>query len=152
MFVKENTSHISVEIEIDATPEQIWSVLFDFDGLQEWSNGFLGTDKPMKVGEISTAYFRNPLTGGKIDFTHEVTIFEPNRSFGWSGDVMLGRHDNHIYTIEPLPHNRSLFRQEDGLFGKPPSMLSKMMEFVIQRSYISFNKKLKKQVEKQFCA
>jgi hypothetical protein len=139
--------HVIEEIEINATPEQIWAGLFDYDKLPEWSNGFLGTDKDMKLGEVSTAYFKNPITGGKMPFTHEVVVLEENKAFGWSGDVMLGRQDYHIYKIEAIDEKRSLFRQEDGLYGKPPSILSKLFEKMIRSAYKSFNKKLKARVE-----
>ena len=48
--MSEEDAHIVAEIYIHATAEQIWSVLMDYDTLPDWSNGFLGTDKPMKVG------------------------------------------------------------------------------------------------------
>ena len=44
--------HIIEEIHIEAEPNEVWDVLMDHDTLPEWSNGFLGTDKPMKIGEI----------------------------------------------------------------------------------------------------
>ncbi len=143
----EEAPHVVAEIEIDASPEEIWSVLFDYDGLEEWSNGFLGTDKPMKLGEVSTAYFRNPLTKGKMGFTHEVIVYEPNRAFGWSGEIGTGRHDHHVYEIIAGENGKSLFRQTDGLYGKPSSVFSRMMEHGIHSSYDSFNKALKARVE-----
>ena len=39
----------------------------------------------MALGEVSTAYFKNPITGGMMEFTHEVIVYEEGRAFGWSG-------------------------------------------------------------------
>ena len=30
----------------------------------------------MALGEVSTAYFKNPITGGMMEFTHEVIVYE----------------------------------------------------------------------------
>jgi hypothetical protein len=143
----QDDNHVLEEIHIEATPQQVWDVLFDFDTLAEWSNGFLGTDKQMVEGEISTAYFRNPASHGRIAFTHTVVVYEPGRKFGWSGELGHGHHDHHIYEMEAHPEGGTLFRQKDGVYGKPSSILTRMMEHGIDHSYKSFNKKLKKRVE-----
>ena len=139
--------HIIEEIHIEAEPNEVWDVLMDYGTLPEWSNGFLGTDKPMKIGEVSTAYFLNPATHQKIEFTHTVVVLEPNARFGWSGDLAHGHHDHHVYEMLPHPDGGTLFRQLDGMYGKPSSILSRMMEHGIDHSYKSFNKRLKTRVE-----
>ena len=63
---------------------------------------FQGVNKHMALGEVSTAYFKNPITGGMMEFTNEVIVYEEGRAFGWSGDAMLGRQDHHIFRIEKL--------------------------------------------------
>jgi uncharacterized membrane protein len=95
-------SHVFTEIEIDATADQVWAVLTDFEKLPEWSSSFQGVNKHMALGEVSTAYFKNPITGGMMEFTHEVIVYEEGRAFGWSGDAKLGRQDHHIFRIEKL--------------------------------------------------
>ena len=42
----------------------------------------------MAFGEVSTANFKNPITGRMMEFTHDVIIYEEGRAFGWSGDAM----------------------------------------------------------------
>ena len=96
--MSELESHVFTEIEIDATADQVWAVLTDFEKLPEWSSSFQGVNKPMALGEVSTAYFKNPITGGMMEFTHEVIVYEEGRAFGWSGDAMLGRQDHHIFS------------------------------------------------------
>ena len=70
--MSELESHVFTEIEIDTTADQVWAVLTDFEKLPEWSSSFQGVNKPMALGEVSTAYFKNPITGGMMEFTHEV--------------------------------------------------------------------------------
>ena len=146
----ETEPHILEEVHIQATPEQVWAVLMDYDGLREWSNGFLGTDRPMKAGEVSIAYFYNPVTHGQIEFEHMVVAYEPNRRFGWSGNITGGHHDHHIYEMEPHADGGTVFRQRDGLLGKPSSFMTKLAEHGIGHSYKSFNTRLKNRVESQF--
>ena len=139
--------HFTAEIHIEAEPDAVWDVLMDYEALSEWSNAFRGTDKPMKEGEVSTAYFFNPATHQTIEFTHPVHVYEPKRRFGWSGKLGGGHHDRHIYEMLPHPEGGTIFRQSDGLYGKPSSIMTRMMEHTIDHTYKSFNKRLKARVE-----
>ena len=38
--MSELESHVFTEIEIDATADQVWAVLTDFEKLPEWSSSF----------------------------------------------------------------------------------------------------------------
>ena len=117
-------------------------MLTDFEKLPEWSSSFQGVNKHMALGEVSTAYFKNPITGGMMEFTHEVIVYEEGRAFGWSGDAMLGRQDHHILRIEELPDGRALCKQEDGLNGKKSKFLVRMVEAQIGKAYDKFNLEL----------
>ena len=139
--------HILEEIHISAAPDKVWNVLMDYESLPEWSTGFLGTDKPMVLGEVSTAYFHNPMTHGRLEFTHPVIVYEPGVRFGWSGELGQGHHDHHIYEMLPHESGGTLFRQMDGMYGKPSSIFSRLQEHLIDHSYKSFNKLLKARVE-----
>ena len=101
----------------------------------------------MALGEVSTAYCKNPITGGMMEFTHEVIVYEEGRAFGWSRDAMLGRQDHHIFRIEELPDGRALFKQEDGLNGKKSNFLIRIVEAQIGKAYDKFNRELKAHVE-----
>ena len=101
--MSELESHVFTEIELDATADQAWAVLTDFEKLPEWSSTFQGVNKPMALGEVSTAYFKNPITGGMMEFTHEVIVYEERRAFGWLGDAMLGRQDHYIFQQKSYP-------------------------------------------------
>jgi hypothetical protein len=106
----------------------------------------------MALGEVSTAYFKNPIKGGMMEFTHEVIVYEEGRAFGWSGDAMLGRQAHHIFRIEELPDGRALFKQEDGLNGKKSNFLIRIVEAQIGNAYDKFNRELKAQCRKPLFA
>ena len=44
--MSELESHVFTEIEIDATADQVWAVLTDFEKLPEWSSSFKGLTNP----------------------------------------------------------------------------------------------------------
>jgi hypothetical protein len=102
----------------------------------------------MALSEVSIAYFKNPITGWMMEFTHEVIVYEEGRAFGRSGDAMLGRQDQHIFRIEDLSDGRALFKQEDGLNGtKSKFFLVRMVEAQIGKAYDKFKRELKARVE-----
>ena len=77
-------------------------------------------------------------------------MYEPGRAFGWSGEIGMGHHDRHIYEIDPQAEGGCIFRQKDGILGKPSNFMTRIAESGIKLSYDSFNKRLKKRVEEMF--
>jgi len=148
--MQDKTNTEFTEIEINATTEQVWSVLTDWDKLKEWSSSFVGisTDGLIK-GERSISYFKNPLTGKNLEFEHEITEFEEGVKFGWSGKVVGKVKDHHIYNLEKTSQGTTIFRQEDGFHSE--NSLSSIMNFLMKHnitsSYKKFNKELKVRVE-----
>lgn len=141
-------NRVFTEIEINATPEQVWSVFSNWQGLKEWSSSFIGisVSKPVK-GEQFISYFRNPLTGGVIELHHICTDYEEGVKLGWSGDLIGKTKDHHVYSLEPTANGTTIFRQEDGLHGPHSKFLNFLAEHKMTALYNRFNKELKKQVE-----
>ena len=143
---KNNT--VFTEIEIDATPEQVWNVLTDWDNLKEWSSTFVGisVSNPVK-GEIFISYFKNPITGKPIELEHVCTDYEEGKKFGWSGDIIGKVTDHHIYSVEPAQNGITLFKQEDGLHGPHSKFFNWLAKHKMTAMYKQFNKELKMRVE-----
>lgn len=143
---KNNT--VFTEIEINATPEQVWSVLTDWDNLKEWSSTFVGisVSKPIK-GERFISYFKNPFTGGNIELEHICTDYEVGKKFGWSGDIIGKTTDHHIYSLEQTKRGTTLFKQEDGLHGPNSKFFNFLAKYKMTALYKKFNKELKVRVE-----
>lgn len=139
---------VFTEIEINASPEQVWSVLTDWDKLKNWSSSFVGisSDKMVK-GEVFISYFKNPLTGGVVGLEHVCTDYEEGIKFGWSGDIIGSTQDHHIYSVEPTQNGTTLFKQEDGLHGPHSKLLNFMAEHHMMSLYKKFNQELKERVE-----
>lgn len=143
---KNNT--VFTEIEIDATPEQVWSVLTDWENLKEWSSTFVGisVSKPIK-GERFISYFKNPITGGNIELEHICTDYEDGVKFVWSGDIIGKTTDYHIYLLEPTQSGATLFKQEDGLHGPNSKFFNFLTKHKMTALYKKFNRELKVRVE-----
>lgn len=146
--MENESNHVFTEIEINATPEQVWNVLTDWNNLKEWSSSFIGisTDK-MVLGEVFISYFKNPITGKSIELEHVCTDHVEGRKFGWSGDLIGKTKDHHIYFLEPTADGTTIFRQEDGLHGPHSKFFNFLAEHKMTAMYKKFNKELKHRVE-----
>lgn len=149
--MEDKKNHVFTEIEINASPEEVWSVLTDWDKLKAWSSSFIGisTDK-LVIGEKFISYFKNPLTGGVVKLEHVCTDYEEGRKFGWSGDIIGKIQDHHIYSLEPTQNGTTLFRQEDGLHGPHSKFFNFLAEHKMMPMYKKFNQELKARVEKLY--
>ncbi|MFK8054779.1 MAG: SRPBCC family protein [Saprospiraceae bacterium] len=140
--MNDKTNSIFTEIEINASSEQVWNVLTDWSKLSDWSSSFQGisTDGLVK-GERSTSYFKNPITGGVLEFEHEVTDYEKGVKFGWYGVIAGNVKDHHIYSIEATATGNTIFRQEDGFHSKNShsSIMKFMLKHNISSAYKKFN-------------
>ncbi len=143
---KNNT--VFTELEIEATPEQVWNVLTDWDNLKEWSSSFVGisVSKPVK-GERFISYFKHPITGKSIELEHVCTDYEEGKKFGWSGDIIGKIKDHHVYSVEPTQSGTTIFRQEDGLHGPHSKFFNFLAKHKMTALYKKFNKELKIRVE-----
>ena len=144
---KKNT--VFTEIEINATPEEVWNVLTDWKKLNEWSSSFVGisVDK-LVIGESFKVYFKNPINGEVLEFERVCTEYEEGKKFGWSGELTShGFTDNHIYTLEPTESGSTLFKQEDGIHGRHSKLVNFLTKGHMKSMYEKFDKQLKNRVE-----
>jgi len=149
--MEDKNNHVFTAIKINATTDQVWSVLTDWKKLKDWSTSFVGisTDKMVK-GEVFISYFKNPLTGGIIEVEHICTDYEEGKKFGWSGNLIGRTKDHHIYSLEPTNNGMTIFRQEDGIHGTHSKLLNLIGKHKMIAMYNKFNRELKEQVESTF--
>lgn len=141
-------NNVFTEIEINAKPEQVWSVLTDWDKLKDWSSSFIGISTPKLVkGELFISYFKNPLRAKPIELLHVCTEYEEGKIFGWSGNLIGQVMDHHIYSVHSTEKNTTIFKQEDGLHGRYSRLFNFLAERKMRALYEKFNKELKLRVE-----
>ena len=138
---------VETQIEINATPEQVWAVLTDFEKMPEWSSSFQGIKGDFKEGGKATSYFKKPVGKGNMEFEHTLIDFEEGVSFGWSDPFAMGMKDHHVYRLEELPNGNTLFIQTDGVQGGATFLMGRLVAHNMKSMYNKFNKELKDRVE-----
>jgi len=82
------SQQVTTEVHIDASPEQVWAVLSDFENYGSW-NPFLPSIRgSMQVGESLTIQFASQAFGD-MEITPIVLAVEDNREFRWKGKLLF---------------------------------------------------------------
>ena len=147
--IGDDEAHVYTSIVIDATPNQVWSVLVDFASYENWSSSFQGLTGDVRDGGLVNALF--PLQDGTIaEFPHEL-IYNEYQSFGWSDEIstLPGIVDNHFYTVETCG-NQTLFVQTDEFKGNNVNVPAIGIANALLPGYQIFNQDLKAEVERRF--
>jgi uncharacterized protein YndB with AHSA1/START domain len=148
--LSDNHATVHTSILINASKEDVWAALTDFDNMAYWSTGTLQS----MSGDIRD--------GGKIEITFifgtdgngnpntmtvpHTLIYEDGKMFGWSdpfSEDIGGGHDNHVYQVEAFG-DQTRFVQSDEIVGNPfaANFVSQLMPM-----YQTFNAELKAAVE-----
>ena len=141
---------VFTEIEINASREQVWSVLTDFEKMPQWSSSFQGIEGEFKEGGKAASYFKAPIGKKNMKFEHTIIEFKEGVSFGWSDPLTMGMKDHHLYKLEELPNGNTRFIQTDGVEGGATHFLGKLVVNNMKSMYLKFNQELKEQVEKLY--
>lgn len=148
-IISDEEAHIFTSIVIDATPNQVWSVLTDFDAYSQWSSTFRGLEGDIRDGGQVNALF--PLQDGTIaEFPH-ILNYTDGVSFGWSDPILTLPEiiDNHFYTVE-LCGDQTNFVQTDEFTGNNENVPAAALANLLLPSYQIFNLELKGEVERRF--
>jgi len=135
------------EIDIEAPPEPIWSVLTDFDGYPEWNPFMRSLAGRCEVGARLKVRIeppgRRPMT-----FTPTIRAAASGRELRWLGRLFVpGLFDgDHRLEIEPLENGRSRFVQSESFSGLLVPVFSKTLA-ATQRGFEEMNVALKRRVE-----
>lgn len=139
-------ANVKASIIINASPEQVWKALTDFENLKNWSSSFQGLQGKFKENGSIEIVFKSPF-GGQSKMKKKLFQFEEGQSFGWTGVFLLGMSDYHTHTLKALPDGKTEFTQTDGLKGGASFLLGKIIEKQMQKGYEVFNQELKTFVE-----
>ncbi|MGX9356680.1 SRPBCC family protein [Roseobacteraceae bacterium S113] len=143
---------VDTSVLINATPEEVWETLTDFDAMASWSSGTLQgmTGDIEDGGSVTVTFIFGTTEDGApnvIEIPHTL-IFEDGSILGWSDpfpEDIGGGHDNHLYRVGACG-DQTLFIQSDEFVGNPYAA-----NFVAQLlpMYQTFNAELKAKVEGQ---
>jgi hypothetical protein len=109
---------LSTAIDLDATPDSVWSILTATHDYPQWNPFIRRLDGPLTPGSQLTMRIEPP--GGKgMTFTPKVTHVEPGRRLAWLGRLGIpGLFDGaHSFTLEPLDDRHTRLVQSESFTG-----------------------------------
>ena len=135
---------ISTEIEIAATPEQVWSILMDFIAYPQWNPFIRSISGVVKVGE-RLKIFVQPTGGKGMKFRPTILVAVPNQELRWLGHFLLpGIFDGeHYFQIEAISPGRVRFIQGEKFSGILVGFAKVKLECEIKSGFIAMNQALK---------
>jgi hypothetical protein len=139
---------ISTEIEIDATPGRVWSVLTDFPAYESW-NTYIRSIKG-KPEEGTRLIARMQPEGGKaMTFRPTVLRAEANRELRWRGRLLFpGIFDGeHYFRIEPAGDGKTRFVHGEKFNGLLVPVLKSKLDREIRQGFEAMNRGLKARAE-----
>src|SRR5437868_864688 len=110
--------NIAATIELDASPERVWSVLSDVDDYVNWNPFITSLAGRLSVGEKLVVRIKPP-DGRPMTFHPTVTEVEPGLRLAWLGHLGVpGIFDGtHTFTLAPLPDGRTQLVQSESFSG-----------------------------------
>ncbi|MGP3910135.1 SRPBCC family protein [Nonomuraea sp. 10N515B] len=138
---------ISTAIDIQASPEQVWSILVDFAGYAAW-NPFIKEGSGEAVVGSTLVLRMFPENGRPITFKPKVLAAEPGKVLRWVGHLIVpGLFDGtHEFTLTATPDGGTRLTQSESFKGLLVPFLGKMIEGT-RRNFENLNGALKKRVE-----
>ena len=109
---------LSSAIDLDASPDRVWSILTATNDYPQWNPFIRRLDGPLTPGSKLSMRIQPP--GGRaMTFTPKVTDVEPDRRLAWLGRLGIpGLFDGaHSFTLEPLDDNRTRLVQSESFTG-----------------------------------
>ena len=139
---------LRAEIEIQASAEQVWQLLTDFDRFPEWNPFIRWAKGEAKTSERLEVHIQPSGTGG-MTFKPVVLNAEPNHELRWLGRLLLpGLFDGeHIFTIESLGADRVRLTQREVFTGLLVPLLARSLDSNTLRGFEEMNQALKARAE-----
>ena len=149
MKLGEDEWQAHTDIVIEATPEQVWEVLTDFEAMPTWSSSLQRIDGDLSDGAAVVVTFTIFEMTFELDHT---LIYEAGEHYGWSDPVagFDGITDHHLYVIEETDGTHTLFTQEDTYTGTSEAATAQDLAEMTAPVYSAFNRELEAEVEARF--
>jgi len=139
---------LRTSIEIDATPEQVWDVLMDFDSYPDW-NPFITSLTGETEPGASIAAQLEPPDGKAMMIRPKVLRADAAQEFRWLGRLGIPRifDGEHIFELEPTGEGRTRFIQREEFRGVLVSPLLWMVGNSTHAGFVEMNEALKVRAE-----
>ena len=134
---------LHTEVEIDATPEQVWKVLADRQAYPAWNPFIVSSTGDLTEGHTITNVLRD--TNGKdTTFTPKLLAVVPNQELRWIGKIGFGGvfDGEHSYRLEALPGGRTRLIQEETFRGIAVPFTHSLLSNTIEPQFRAMNESL----------
>jgi hypothetical protein len=138
---------VDTQIEIEAPPSVVWSVLTDFARFPDWNPFIVSVEGDPVVGGRLTNRLEPP--GGKpMTFRPTVTVVEHEHVFEWLGRLGIpGLFDGrHRFEIEPTATG-SRFTQTESFSGILVRLMRASLDTHTAQGFVAMNTALKTRAE-----
>ncbi|MFI5707989.1 SRPBCC family protein [Kribbella sp. NPDC051620] len=138
-----HTTVLHTEIEIDATPDEVWKVLADRAAYPDWNPFIISSTGDLKTGATITNVLKDT-NGDETTFTPELLTVTPGKELRWIGKIPPGGIFNgeHSFRIDPLPNGRSRLTQEERFNGIAVPFTVSMLNKTIKPQFEAMNRAL----------
>lgn len=148
---KRKASHyvFHTEVEINASPEQVWEVLTDTGAYKDWAAFMVDVKGDIKDGNTITVSFQlNPQKPKLNTIDHRIQVTE-GEEFYWAEKGPMGICDNHHFRVEALAGGKTRFVQSDEIMKGMTWALGRMLSKMYLTGYQAFNAALKAEAERR---
>ena len=139
---------IETSILIDATAEDVWQVLSEFEAYSIWSPTIKQFERQPVVGERCKVLLEQP-NGFKIKMNPRFLSIEQNRELRWKGNLFFpGIFDGeHYFRLEQVGIMQVRFVQGELFSGLLVPFLGKLL-IETRKGFDLFNRAIKTRVER----
>jgi len=138
---------LSADVDIDATPEQVWEVLTDLAAYPAWNPFILRAEGAVELGRRLTVTMQ-PVGGRATTLRPRLVEVDVPRQLRWRGTSgMPGLMDaEHAFTLEPRGSGTRLVQQED-FRGVLVPFLAAWLDRSTLPAFVAMNEALKSRAE-----
>ncbi len=139
---------LHTEIELDATPEEVWAALVDFDSYPTWNPFIVSISGTASIGSRLRARIE-PSGGRGATFRPVVTAADPGRRLEWLGKLLVkGLFDGrHRFEIEATSSGTK-FTQSEEFTGLLVPLFAKSLDGATRQGFELMNQALQERVAK----
>mgnify|MGYP003684440285 FL=1 len=139
---------IITSIQIQASPEKVWSVLTDYNSYGEWNSFIKSIKGEVAVDQVIEAHVCPP-ESNEMTFKPVVLVFDENKELRWRGKLLFsGIFDGeHRFVLRANEDGSTEFIHAEKFSGILVPFMKKMLNGPTKNGFVQMNEALKKKVE-----
>jgi hypothetical protein len=135
--------HIHTEIDIEAPPTTVWTILTNNKKYSEWNPYHVSVNGQLKPGQRLEIVLHKP-NGEVVKIEPHVMRVEPMRELAWGGGIKGIFHGEHVFLLREINSRGTRLIQKEDFTGIAIPFASLD---AIEEGYTQMNNALKRQAE-----